>query len=218
MSGRATIAALAVAIVVLTLGLTLELVLAPPLTGLLVPVTSPPETVGLPADRVLDLAQQVRAYVSGTGGGTLPATVDGAPGFDGAQVAHLDDVAAVIAGGRVATLLALGSVVGLALAAGASRRSSVSSAMRAAGLAILASVPLAGLAGLADFDALFAGFHGLFFAEGTWVFPYDSLIIRLFPVDFWVRAGLAWGASVALAGVGLLLAGRHLAPPRRPNA
>ena len=54
--------------------------------------------------------------------------------------------------------------------------------------------------------AFFSAFHGLFFAEGTWTFPSDSVLIRLFPESFWTMAGVTWAALVGLIARGYGLA------------
>jgi uncharacterized membrane protein len=93
-------------------------------------------------------------------------------------------------------LLALGIGVWMAVTVRRGRRESVGAVLvRAAALcAILVAVAV--IVAIADFERFFAVFHGLFFAEGTWVFAYDSLLIRLFPEPFWMWSGLAWGALV----------------------
>ena len=34
------------------------------------------------------------------------------------------------------------------------------------------------------FETAFDNFHTLLFAEGTWIFPMDSVLIKLYPPDF----------------------------------
>ena len=53
-----------------------------------------------------------------------------------------------------------------------------------------------------DFNGLFAAFHSLFFVDGTWTFNYDSLLISMYPIDFWMGMGAVWVGSAI--GVGLL--------------
>ena len=89
-------------------------------------------------------------------------------------------------------------------------RPAVVRVLRVAGLSSIAFPLVVGVAGALSFDLLFAGFHSLFFAAGTWTFPYDSLLIQLFPEEFWVYSGLAWGALIMLVGVLYSGAGRLL--------
>lgn len=41
-----------------------------------------------------------------------------------------------------------------------------------------------------NFDALFTSMHKLLFADGTWTFAYDSLLICMYPENFWIGMGL----------------------------
>lgn len=50
-----------------------------------------------------------------------------------------------------------------------------------------------------SFDAVFVGFHQIFFEGETWIFRYSDTLIRLFPVRFWRDAFVLVGA-LALAG------------------
>ncbi|RNB39115.1 DUF1461 domain-containing protein, partial [Staphylococcus aureus] len=54
-------------------------------------------------------------------------------------------------------------------------------------------------------DRFFTGFHALFFEQGTWQFYLDDALIRLFPAQFWMDAGIAVGAIILLASLLLLL-------------
>ena len=84
----------------------------------------------------------------------------------------------------------------------------VAAALRAGAVWSVALVALAAVAGLTDFEALFSAFHGLFFAEGTWTFASDSLLIQTFPEAFWATAAGVWAALIlAMAGALWLGAG-----------
>ncbi len=47
-------------------------------------------------------------------------------------------------------------------------------------------------AALLNFSWLFENFHRLFFPRGSYLFSKGRLLIRLFPFEFWVGAGLHW--------------------------
>ena len=75
---------------------------------------------------------------------------------------------------------------------------------RSFGLALIVAgcVPLAlgivfTLIGVLAFDALFTWMHGLFFAEGTWQFSWDSLLILALPPGFWMGCAAVWAVSLA---------------------
>jgi len=65
------------------------------------------------------------------------------------------------------------------------------------------------------FDGLFTLFHTIFFPQGNWQFPVDSLLIQTFPGEFFVTVALLiFGVSLLLA---LLLIWRGLRKPFIPR-
>lgn len=66
------------------------------------------------------------------------------------------------------------------------------------GYVALGIIVVLGLWAVLGFDSLFAGMHGLLFANGTWTFPADSLLITMLPAPFWAGMAFAWAASSAL--------------------
>jgi len=169
-----------------------------------------PQSSGLPAADVVRLSGQVRALVADSEYDPLPATWAGQPAFDASAVSHLLDVRGVIGFARLATGIAallLATYVGFCVGTG--RLTRLATGMRAGAAASAGVVVLGVAAALTDFSRFFAAFHGVFFASGTWTFPYDSLLIRLFPEPFWIASGVAWAALIAL-GAGLLLVSARL--------
>ena len=209
-------------------GLALYPLLHPTVTKLLSQRYSLVAEIGLPQHRVLQLAEQVRDFVSGSDADALPTTVEGRPGFDAAATSHLRDVHNVLGAARTATgWLAALVVVGLGVQIARRRFSAISDAMLAGGAVCVLLVVLAALAGTLDFDSFFAWFHGLFFSAGTWEFPADALLIQLFPEGFWMAAGLSWAGLVLLGGIVMAVAGRLVrdadsrgsgAPAREPRS
>jgi uncharacterized membrane protein len=120
------------------------------------------------------------------------------------------DVRGVIGLARLATGIAallLATYVGVCVGTG--RLARLATGMRAGAAVCAGVVALGVIAAVTDFESFFAAFHGVFFASGTWTFPYDSLLIRLFPEPFWIASGAAWAALLAL-GAGLLLVSARL--------
>lgn len=117
-------------------------------------------------------------------------------------VSHLDDVHEVIT--RVTMpIIGVVMIAAFCLMAGMrmySRRV-VSRAFTWAGAATLVLFAVLGAWALLNFDSLFAVFHSLFFAEGTWTFPYDSLLICMYPTAFWVGMGAIWLATSCLLSI-----------------
>ncbi len=54
---------------------------------------------------------------------------------------------------------------------------------------------------LLGWDSFFRSFHKVFFADGTWEFYADDSLIRLFPPQFWVDAGIAGGGLFVLLAI-----------------
>ena len=70
----------------------------------------------------------------------------------------------------------------------------------------LGSVLLLGLSILSGgFVALFVFLHTLLFPVGTWVFPVDSSLIQLFPLDYFFRFALWYVGSLTLLFTGLII-------------
>ncbi|NGM17057.1 DUF1461 domain-containing protein [Eggerthellaceae bacterium zg-893] len=131
-------------------------------------------------------------------------------------MSHLDDVWPIAVAGYVAfgasTVLALAGLV-FCGATGGRRR--VGGVLIGAGAVVLVAFAALGVWAVVDFDGLFAAFHALFFAAGTWTFSRDSLLITMYPPEFWVGMGAIWLVTTCLAailsiGIGAIL--RRKAP------
>lgn len=62
-----------------------------------------------------------------------------------------------------------------------------------------------GLLIVLSFDALFTNMHKLFFRDGTWTFAYDSLLICMYPENFWIGMGIIWCSISALISIILII-------------
>lgn len=116
---------------------------------------------------------------------------DGTPLFTSGEISHMADVKTLIG---ILTLTAVVAAIGMIVFGVFKCRrggSGVRGSLRAG--PILTLVLFAALAVLAivGWDQFFTGFHDIFFAEGTWTFYMDDSLIRLFPPQFWVDAGIA---------------------------
>ena len=129
----------------------------------------------------------------------------GDPLFQEGEVSHMADVKMVIlsafAGGTLLILLAIIAIIYL-------RRRSTGGVRRGlfAG-SIVTLVIILGLGTLAalGWEQFFTEFHRVFFANGTWTFSLEDTLIRLFPGQFWVDAGIVIGALVLIASVVTLI-------------
>jgi integral membrane protein (TIGR01906 family) len=125
--------------------------------------------------------------------------------FKDGEVSHMADVKLVIlsAFGAGALLIVL-SIVAIAYL----RRKSTGGVRRGlfAGSIISLAIILA-LAALAvlGWQQFFTEFHRLFFASGSWTFALEDTLIRLFPGQFWIDAGIVIAGLVLLASLVTLI-------------
>jgi integral membrane protein (TIGR01906 family) len=64
---------------------------------------------------------------------------------------------------------------------------------------------------MVSFNALFTGFHRIFFEGNTWIFLYSDTLIRLFPLPLWQDAFIFMGVFSLAGGFFLGFTGRALA-------
>lgn len=199
-------------IAVTVIGLTVWPLLTPQYVQWRVAAGDSAELTGLGQEATLEAAEAVRLFVVDADAPRLPAEIDGEPAFDEAAVSHLIDVRDVIIGARRLTIaLALACLVWVLVRVRSSRgRALVRSAFRSAAWFLVLGLAAATVVGLTSFGALFAWFHSLFFEAGTWTFPDNALLIRVFPLPFWTDAAGGWTLLVLISAGLLLIAGRRL--------
>ncbi len=147
----------------------------------------------------------------------------GEPLFKQGEVSHMADVKLVIlsAFGAGALLILLSLVAILYL-----RRRSTGGVRRglfAGSIVTLVIIVGLGVLAVLGWEQFFTEFHRIFFANGTWTFSLEDTLIRLFPGQFWVDAGIVIGALVLLAALLTLILTwptrkRRGLPPRRRAA
>ena len=101
-------------------------------------------------------------------------------GFTPSELSHLYDVKKVMNGAAAVLFVAVLLTVSIVL------HNFDKKAFLFAGLTVLCIVFFLLLLAFFYFDQLFAAFHSLFFAQGTWIFPSDSKLIQLFPLSFFI--------------------------------
>ncbi|WP_282208747.1 DUF1461 domain-containing protein [Parvibacter caecicola] len=122
--------------------------------------------------------------------------------LDADALRHLDDCNRLITGAAPAlALCAAGAVAAGAILARRGRQRLLGR-MLVAGPAAMAAA-LAALAAWAaiDFMEFFSVFHGLFFPQGNWTFPIDSLLITMYPTRFWMGMGAVWAATTVVLSI-----------------
>jgi integral membrane protein (TIGR01906 family) len=125
--------------------------------------------------------------------------------FKDGEVSHMADVKVVILSSfGLGALLIVLSLVAIAYL----RRRSTGGVRRGlfAG-SIVALAIIVGLGALAvlGWQQFFTEFHRIFFASGSWTFTLEDTLIRLFPGQFWIDAGIVIAALVLLTALVTLI-------------
>ena len=178
-------------------------------------------------------AQEALAGTAGKGAPKIDATANYAAGeLSGEQVAaletafgaaseryvltpdavsHLDDVFGVVQAAKWWLLAAVvAACVGCTATAFRGGKRLLGRVLAGAGVSVLAVFALLAAWVAIDFDGFFAQFHSLFFAAGTWTFSWDSLLICMYPPEFWVGMGVIWLVVTVACCVVCITIGRLL--------
>jgi integral membrane protein (TIGR01906 family) len=164
-------------------------------------------------ERLVEVAEAGRAFVAGERGATLPEGDDSRVSFTPDVVGHMEDVRYVLQGTQIAVLvLTVLWAVMLLFPGRRAGRATMGAGLFFGGIAAVVVALLLTVVGGVSFDALFTGMHQIFFAEGTWTFAEDSLLICAYPLAFWVGMGITWAVTLvffsALVGTIGFLVGR----------
>lgn len=178
-------------------------------------------------------AQEALAGTAGKGAPKIDATANYAAGeLSGEQVAalgtafdaaseryvltpdavnHLDDVFGVVQAAKWWLLAAVvAACVGCTATAFRGGKRLLGRVLAGAGVSVLAVFALLAAWVAIDFDGFFVQFHSLFFAAGTWTFSWDSLLICMYPPEFWVGMGAIWLVVTVACCVVCITIGRLL--------
>ncbi len=130
------------------------------------------------------------------------------------SVSHLDDCNAVLVeamptlvGSAIVSVVAL---VALGVMGGRRSRHSMGAMLLVAGMTVVVCFVALGLWAVVDFNGLFTAFHKLFFSQGNWQFPYDSLLICALPTEFWMSMGAIWLGTSTLTALVCIVVGKQL--------
>ncbi|GAA4110957.1 TIGR01906 family membrane protein [Enteractinococcus coprophilus] len=122
---------------------------------------------------------------------------NGNPVFTNDEVAHMADVKQVMMITMIAGLLAAIVCVVAMIMLYRMRKGAIARALFAGAVWFTVVMSLLAVVAVFGWQAFFAGFHQLFFAEGTWTFATSDSLIRLYPGQFWVDAA-AWVGGLTL--------------------
>ena len=133
-------------------------------------------------------------------------TAGGEPLYLESEVSHMADVKTVLTVAFVTALvMAVLSLLGCLYLAkrrpGGIRRAlfsgSVATLVLVGGLIVLAVM---------GWESFFTEVHSIFFANGNWTFRMDDTLIRLFPAQFWMDAGIVIASLVLVVCIVVMIA------------
>jgi integral membrane protein (TIGR01906 family) len=184
------------------IGISFSVLLLAPVTSILAANTVNDRLSALDHEQLVEVAEAGRAFVVGQPGATLPVGDDERVAFPPDVVQHMEDVRYVLQGARMATValtvLAAAALVFVWRRAG---RAAAGTGLIAGSITATALALLLAVLGTVSFDALFTSMHRIFFAEGTWTFAADSLLICAYPLPFWIAMGVTWALTLVLLSV-----------------
>ncbi len=128
--------------------------------------------------------------------------------FSARELKHMEDVKTLatvaFAGAMLCAGLAAASIMFSAVSA--NLRAEVWLGIRRGAQATLLSIGCLAILAIAAWDNSFAAFHNLFFAAGSWRFPFSDSLIRLYPEQLFVDAAMIIAALASLGAVLILVA------------
>lgn len=135
--------------------------------------------------------------------------------FTEAEVSHMTDVKLVMWYAMLIGVVLLALTLLFFLLLRAWRPGGFARGVFAGAWVTLGLIVAAAVLAILDWQRFFTEFHRLLFADGTWTFSADSALIRLYPEQFWIDAGI-W--IVALLVIFSLIALLATWPTKRRRA
>lgn len=136
--------------------------------------------------------------------------------YSQAELSHLDDCYVIA---RLAYPLIIAAAIlalaGLIFTGITGRKRRLGAVFLAAGVLVFVAFVALAVWAVLDFQGFFTAFHSLFFRQGNWAFPYDSLLICALPTAFWIAMGAMWLIIDVLLAIVLILVGGKLVRKRR---
>lgn len=130
---------------------------------------------------------------------------NGNPAFTEAEVGHMADVKQVIMATMLGGTLAAIVCVVIMVLLYRMRKGAIARSLFAGSIWFTAAMIALAVVAALSWEAFFAWFHGVFFADGTWTFYTTDTLIRLYPGQFWIDAGIAIAALTLITMIVLLI-------------
>lgn len=127
------------------------------------------------------------------------------------EISHLQDCNKLIRSAIpiLVVILVVALASGIFLFATSGKRS-FGRALVAAPAVLLAALVGIALWAMIDFYGFFSAFHGLFFPQGNWTFPAESLLICMLPTPFWIGMVAIWALISIFLSLSAVFLGRRL--------
>ena len=122
---------------------------------------------------------------------------NGNPAFTQAEVGHMVDVKQVMFGTTIGGIIAAIICIVIVVLLYRMRKGAIARSLFAGAVWFTAAVIILAVVAILGWEAFFAAFHQIFFADGTWTFSTTDTLIRLYPGQFWIDAAI-WIAGITL--------------------
>ncbi len=160
----------------------------------------PPDLYGMDSEQRLTLGSYGLDYLFNLAPPAYLADLrfaNGNPVFNSAEVSHMVDVKQVMWGTMIGGLIAAVICLVLIVLLYRMLKGAIARSLFAGALWFTIALTLLAIVAVFGWEAFFAGFHQVFFADGTWTFNQSDSLIRLYPGQFWIDAA-AWIAGITL--------------------
>lgn len=118
------------------------------------------------------------------------------------EMNHMEDVRVLVNVAFLLAIVCIGVLVGTLISFWKSSRDEfLARTTWISGWAILIGGFVTGMAIILDFNKFWTLFHVFLFPQGGWYFPMDSILMQLYPPNFWERTAHRWALQVVVAGV-----------------
>jgi integral membrane protein (TIGR01906 family) len=184
--------------------LALMVTLSAPVTNFLAELFVDTTNSELSHDYLVYIANETRAYTLGDDNANLPifsgvGLPDSSREYTNDVIAHLLDVRVVfqacINAFIIASIILLVCTITLALK---HKYVYIARSLSQGATAVVALTVLIVILGVLNFNALFNAMHQVFFADGSWLFSYDSLLICALPEPFWIGCAIVLASTLLL--------------------
>lgn len=126
---------------------------------------------------------------------------NGEPVFISEEINHMADVKGLISLLYLVAVIGVIGIIIFALILSRKNGPGLHLGVRLGALFSIVGMAVIAVVAVLGWEVFFRGFHKIFFSDGTWEFYLDDSLIRLFPPQFWVDAGIAAGGLFILLAV-----------------